>query len=98
MPYFALTYEVVDDYVEKRAAFREAHLQLARAARERGELLMAGALGEPAGALLVFKTADKSAAETFARNDPYVVNGLVTRWQVRPWTVVISDDPADQPR
>ena len=92
MPYFALTYEVVDDYVEKRAAFREAHLQLARAARERGELLMAGALGEPAGALLVFKTADKSAAETFARNDPYVLNGLVTSWTVRQWNEVLSSN------
>lgn len=98
MPYFALTYEVVDNYVEKRAPFREAHLERARAARERGELLMAGALGEPPGALLVFKSADRTAAEDFARTDPYVLNGLVSRWQVRPWTVVISDDPADQPR
>lgn len=98
MPYFALTYEVVDNYVERRAPFREDHLRRALAARERGELLMAGALGEPAGALLVFKTADRTVAEEFARTDPYVLNGLVSRWQVRPWTVVISDDPADQPR
>jgi uncharacterized protein YciI len=98
MPYFALTYEVVDNYVEKRAPFRDEHLRLAQAARARGDLLMAGALGEPAGALLVFKTADRTSAEEFARNDPYVLNGLVSKWQVRPWTVVISDDPADQPR
>ncbi len=98
MPYFVLTYDVVDGYVEKRAPFRAEHLRLAREARARGDLLMAGALGEPSGALLVFKTVDRSVAEDFARQDPYVLNGLVSRWQVRPWTVVISDDPADQPQ
>jgi uncharacterized protein YciI len=33
-------------------------------------------------------------AESFAASDPYVVNGLVTRWTVRPWTVVVGNvDP-----
>jgi len=27
-------------------------------------------------------------AEDFARTDPYVLNGLITSWRVRPWTVV----------
>lgn len=97
MPYFALTYEVVDDYVERRTPFREEHLGLARAARERGELLMGGALSEPLGVLIVFKAADRHVPEDFARKDPYVLNGVVTKWQVRPWTVVVSNDPADQP-
>ena len=92
MPYFALTYEVVDDFVNRRTPYRPQHLQLAREAHERGELLLAGALGEPAGALLVFKAADRSAAENFAHADPYVTNGLVKSWAVRPWTVVIGND------
>jgi uncharacterized protein YciI len=97
MPYFALTYDVVDDFATQRMPFRPDHLQLVRDAHARGELVMAGALGDPAGALLVFRAADRSAAEQFARADPYVVNGLVTAWRVRPWTVVIGHDPAEAP-
>lgn len=91
MAYFALIYEVVDDYVDRRAIFRDEHLGLARAATERGELMLGGAFDDPVdGALLVFKGADRSVAEDFARNDPYVLNGLVTRWHVHPWKVVIG--------
>lgn len=91
MPYFVLSYEVVEDYVERRAQFREEHLGLASDARERGELILAGAVGDPIdGALLLFRSDDASVAETFARNDPYVVSGLVTSWTVRPWHVVIE--------
>lgn len=53
MPYFALFYDVVNDFETKRAAFRQDHLR-------------------------------------YARQDPYVVNGLVARWEIRPWTVVIG--------
>jgi uncharacterized protein YciI len=95
MSYFALFYEVVNDFVSRRAPHREEHLRLARAAHRRGELLLAGALADPPDrALLVFRTAERSAVEAFARNDPYVTNGLVTRWEVRPWAVVIGADAA----
>src|SRR5438477_3856010 len=96
MNYYALFYDVVADFVARRAAYREEHLRLAREAYGRGELLLAGALAEPAdGALLIFRAGDRSVAEAFARNDPYVLRGLVTRWEVRPWSVVIGNDPAD---
>lgn len=96
MKYFALFYDVVDDFVSRRAAYREEHLRLAREAHRRGELFLAGALAEPADrALLVFRATDRSVVEAFARNDPYVARGLVTRWEVRPWNVVIGDNPAD---
>jgi uncharacterized protein YciI len=92
MRYFALFYEVVDEFVSRRAAYREEHLRLVREAHRRGELLLAGALTEPADrALLVFRAAERSTVETFVRNDPYVTRGLVTRWEIRPWAVVVSD-------
>lgn len=96
MPYFALFYELVDDYVNKRMPFRPAHLGLAREAEARGELVMAGAFSDPADrALLVFRAADRTVPEAFAKNDPYVMNGLVQTWEVRPWTVVLGADPAE---
>ena len=92
MQFFALIYYTVDDYVERRADFRSEHLRLGQAAQDRGELVLGGAFSDPVDrALLIFRTADRSVVEDFARNDPYVINGLVTRWEVRPWTVVIGN-------
>ena len=91
--FWMLEYDLADDYLERRPEFRAVHLGLARDARDRGELVLAGALAEPADrALLVFRGDDGSAAERFAAADPYVANGLVMRWRVRPWTVVLGAD------
>jgi uncharacterized protein YciI len=96
MNYFALFYFVVDDFVSRRSAYRDEHLRLARAAHHRGQLLLAGAFADPAdGALLVFRASERSIVEDFARNDPYVLRGLVTRWEIRSWTVVIGNEPPD---
>ncbi len=89
--HYLLLYDVVPDYVERRQAFRAEHLALARAAHERGELLLGGALADPVdGAVLLFQGESGAAAEAFAAADPYVKNGLVTRWRVRQWTIVIG--------
>jgi len=93
MNYYALIYETVDDYVARRGEFREMHLRMAREVRERGDLLLAGAFDDPVDrALLVFRVADKRKVEDFARKDPYVVNGLIKRWEVRPWKVVVGHE------
>jgi uncharacterized protein len=91
MPYFALLYDVVDDFVARRVPFRAEHLRLAGEAHNRGDIVLAGALVEPVDtALIIFRCAHKSVAEDFARRDPYVVNGLIKKWTVRPWTVVVG--------
>jgi uncharacterized protein len=92
MGYYLLEYALIDDYLARRAAFREAHLALAREAHRRGDLILAGALAEPPDrAVLVWRTDDRSVVERFADGDPYVRNGLVTSWTIRPWTVVIGE-------
>jgi uncharacterized protein YciI len=91
MAYFALIYDTVDGYAERRTPFRDAHLALVRDAHGRGEIAMAGALDDPPrGALFVFHADAPAVAEAFARTDPYVLSGLVTRWTVRPWHVVVG--------
>ena len=85
--HYLLMYEVVDDYVAKRAPFRAEHLALASEAVKEGELLLGGALDDPAdAAILLFRS--QAAAEAFANNDPYVHNGLITKWTVRKWNTV----------
>jgi uncharacterized protein YciI len=90
--HYLLIYDVVPDYVERRAAFRAEHLALARAAHARGELVLGGALADPTdGAILVFRGPSPAVAEAFAQADPYVRHGLVTQWRVRSWATVVGD-------
>lgn len=89
--HYLLFYEVGPDYVQKRAGFRAEHLQMAWASHDRGELVLGGALADPVdGAILLFRSDSPAAAEKFAREDPYVKNGLVRSWRVRPWTTVVG--------
>lgn len=87
--YFALLYYVGAEFAQKRGPHREPHLKLVFEANRRGELMYGGALGDPPDrALLVFRSDDRSVAENFAKADPYVTSGLVSRWEVQPWNIV----------
>ena len=89
--HYLLFYDFVPDYLERRTPYRSQHLKVAWEAQERGELLLAGALAEPSdGAVLLFVGESPQVAERFAATDPYVVNGLVTRWRVRGWSTVVG--------
>ena len=91
--HYILFYDVVDNYVARRAPFRNEHLAYAWAAVDRGELILGGAFVDPVdGAVLLFKGDSPAAAEAFASADPYVVNGLITRWRVREWGTVAGKD------
>jgi uncharacterized protein YciI len=122
MMHYLLIYDVVPDYVERRAPLRAEHLALARAAVERGELVLGGALADPVeerseataagnpdgsaggaegrahreidGAVLLFRADSISVVEAFARADPYVVGGLVSRWRIREWITVAGEAAA----
>ena len=91
--HYLLFYDYSADYLERRGEFRSEHLTLAWQAQERGELILAGALAEPAdGAVLLFHCASPEVAERFAAADPYVKHGLVASYRVRPWTTVVGRD------
>jgi uncharacterized protein YciI len=91
--HYLLIYEIAPDYMTRRAEFRGAHLKLANQAADRGELILGGAVGDPvASALLLFKCDSPGTPEAFAQMDPYVLNGIVTRWSVSPWNTVVGPD------
>ena len=93
--HFLLFYTYVSDVLERRAQFRGPHLKHAWAAKERGELVLAGALADPVdGGVLFFSAPSRSVVEAFAKTDPYVTSGLVTEWKVREWTTVVGKDAA----
>ena len=90
--HYILFYEYVGDIVERRSAYRGAHLKAIKDAFDAGEMVIGGALTDPLdGAALVFRGESREPAERFAKNDPYVVNGLVKNWKIRNWQTVVGD-------
>lgn len=90
--HYLLCYELAPDYLARREQLRTPHLQLAWDAQQRGELVLAGALSDPADqAMLVFQADSPDVVDAFAKADPYVTHGLVTSYRVRPWNTVVGD-------
>ena len=57
---------------------------------EEDKMVMAGAFADPVdGALFIFKNVPREEIDAYVQSDPYVVNGLVTGWKIKPWTVVV---------
>ena len=91
LKYYILKYYLADDYLERRSSYREEQIQLADELHQKGELIFGGALTDPTDeALLVFYVNDKSVIEDFISKDPYIKNGLIMKWEIREWTVVIG--------
>ncbi|MEO0471298.1 MAG: YciI-like protein [Bacteroidota bacterium] len=89
--YFILSYQTVDGFIEKRQPHRAEHLEKVQAAVARGEMLLGGAItDQEGGAMMIFQTDDPLTVESFARQDPYVLSGLVSNWMIRPWAVVVG--------
>jgi hypothetical protein len=53
---------------------RPAHLALAKAAHDNGQMLMAGAHADASGATFVFSCDDDKPVRAFVAGDPYVVS------------------------
>ncbi len=87
--YFILIYDYVENILERRQPYRDAHLSLVQGYVDRGAVILGGAYANPAdGAMIVLRVDDRAQVEEFVGKDPYVANELVTRWQIREWTVV----------
>jgi uncharacterized protein len=87
--HYILFYDYVEDMAERRGPYREEHLERIRAARDQGQVVMAGALGQPPrGAAIVFRDVEPERIETFVHEDPYVKAGLVTGWRIERWSLV----------
>jgi uncharacterized protein YciI len=87
-----MTYRAVEDFLPLARAHLAGHRARLLEFHDRGVLLMAGPLGEPdnGDAISVFTT--REAAEEFVAGDPFVVNGVVAEWSIRPWHEVLHPD------
>jgi uncharacterized protein YciI len=85
---YVLLYTSADDVLSKAPAHFPAHSARLDEFHARGVLLAVGTFGNPQeeGSMGIFTSRD--AAEEFARDDPFVVGGVVSGWEVRDWNEV----------
>jgi uncharacterized protein YciI len=69
------------------AAAHDAHL---KEFHERGELLMVGTFADAQahGAMAILRT--REGAEQFAAADPFVLNGVVSQFEIREWNEILA--------
>ena len=84
-----LLYQPVGDVLELAPLHFEAHNAWALEFHAAGTLLMYGTFGDSVnqGAMASFTT--REAAEAFVADDPFVVNGVVARHEIRDWDEVL---------
>jgi uncharacterized protein len=85
---YVLFYESAEDVAAKAPVHFAAHRARWAVFHERGSLLLVGPFSDGTGALGVFTT--REAAEEFARDDPFVVHGVVRGWSIREWNEALS--------
>jgi len=68
-----------------------AHKERLDEFHRRGDLLMVGTFGDrqAQGSMSIFRS--REAAEEFAEDDPFVLNGVVRCWEVRDWEEVLTE-------
>ncbi|MEN3280983.1 MAG: uncharacterized protein V7607_2123 [Solirubrobacteraceae bacterium] len=92
---YVLFYTSADDVLTRAPAHFPAHRTRLGEFHARGTLLGVGTFGDPQsqGSMAIF--ASREAAEEFARDDPFVLGGVVSAWEVREWNEVeFGDEPS----
>ncbi len=95
--HYLLFYEKGPNFEVRQGPSRAPHLAHTQAAVRRGELVLAGSLLDPndGAAVLLFKADSPAVAEAFAKADPYVTQGIISKWRVRTWDTVVGKDAAN---
>ena len=86
---YVVLYESADDVAVKARAHFAAHKARLDEFHRRGEILMIGTFGDPQtqGSMAIFPT--RETAETFVADDPFVVHGVVRRYEIREWNEIL---------
>lgn len=91
---FVLQYEFVENALEKRAPHREAHLAIFRKQVESGNVIIGGAVEHPpTSSLTIFRNLKAEDIEQIVQQDPYVTNGVVKNYTIKPY-IAVAGDPA----
>ena len=90
---YIVQYEFAGDVLEKRKPYRQAHLELLNKQAQSGKLVIGGAVDlPPTGGLMVIRDMKPDEIEKFVQEDPYVSNGVVVKYTIKPYIAVVGDD------
>ena len=87
---YVMTYRAVEDFLPLAQQHYPAHAERVREFAGRGDLLMVGTFDEPMDGAAMGVFSSREAAEEFIAGDPFVLNGVVAEWSVRPWNEVLQ--------
>ena len=74
---------------ELRKVHREAHLDKLRNLAKAGRVFLAGPFLDGSGSLIVYNVATKTEAELIAKTDPYVMERVFERYEIKPFEKVL---------
>ena len=88
---YVLLYEPGENVAAKAPQHFPAHSERIQSFHAAGTLLLIGPFGDPQaeGSMAIFTT--REAAEEFAAGDPFVLEGIVARHEIREWNEVLGD-------
>jgi uncharacterized protein YciI len=89
---YVVLYESADDVASRAPEHYPAHKSQLDDFHRRGEILMVGTFGDPQrqGSMAIFPT--REAAESFVADDPFVLNGVIKRYEIREWDEIFTPD------
>ncbi len=69
---------------------RPAHRAYLKDLKEAGKLALSGPFGDHRGGMTIFEAASAEEVEGILKNDPYTAAGIFASWEIREWTIVVS--------
>ena len=85
MPKYILWGTYCDNVIEKRAPFRDAHLEGLKAQKESGVLVTLGPTKDVTMVFGIYDAPDQATVEKLVEADPYWQNGIWTSYEVKEW-------------
>jgi uncharacterized protein len=73
------------DVLEKRAPYRQEHLENLKALKESGKLITLGPTQDLTMVFGVYETEDEASARHLIESDTYWLNQIWTSYEVREW-------------
>ncbi len=74
-----------ENVLEKRAPFRQAHLDGLQAQKAQGVLVTIGPTEDLTQVFGIYEADSEAMVRQLVENDPYWQNGIWTEYDVKPW-------------
>jgi len=74
---------------ELRKLHRDAHLAKLRELSKAGKIVLAGPFKDGTGSLIVYDAATRTEVELISKTDPYVMNRVFERYEIKPFEKVL---------